>query len=153
MKFIGCKNQKPRRANKMNNFTDEQVTKIREYLEDNSDVLERLIYDIKDETGEFEDDILIPMEELDEILSERSATEVIEMAINGYDGEWSNSDNQPFNPNRDYFKFNGYGNLVSYDTPDYTDLINDVIDDLDDDVVDLPDEIAELIENDDSEEE
>lgn len=57
------------------------------------------------------------MEELDEILGENcEPSQAIRYAFNGYDYN-PNKDvsKEPFNPNREYFAFNGYGNLVSID--------------------------------------
>lgn len=63
-----------------------------------------------------------------------------------------------FNPNRDYYYYNGYGNLVSSDDKDYSDYLNDYFIDnllenrsylnLDADVEALLDELAQCeIEN------
>lgn len=35
-----------------------------------------------------------------------------------------NKEYGPFNPNRDYFTYNGYGNLVSTDYPDYSGFLD-----------------------------
>jgi len=63
------------------------------------------------------------------------------------------------NPNRDYFVFNGYGNIVSFDYiyNSYSDEFNHIdIDDLIDYIIDRHeptghDEIDEILENDDEE--
>lgn len=105
-------------------FTDEQRNNIKEYLEENADVLNNLVEEINSESGVFDDDICYPMYDLDEL--------------------------EPFDAN--YFKFNGYGDLVSYSDIDYSDLIDDVIDELENGVVDLPDEIEDMIDSDEDEE-
>ncbi len=53
------------------------------------------------------------MSELDEQLGERSPSEAIMDAYCGYDYTGDGNDNTQFNPNEDYFAFNGQGNLVS----------------------------------------
>lgn len=53
------------------------------------------------------------MSELDEQLGERSPSEAIMDAYCGYDYTGDDNDNTQFNPNEDYFAFNGQGNLVS----------------------------------------
>ena len=55
-------------------------------------------------------------------------------AFYGYDEPYKNGDpSRPFNPNRNYFYFNGYGNLVSIDEKDYSayleeSFVQDIID-------------------------
>ena len=77
------------------------------------------------EVGEFlgeqhmSDDELISMDELNEYMSGRDAMDVILSAFNGYDYNPHRSDHtEPFNPNRDWFYLNAYGNLVSVDDRD-----------------------------------
>jgi hypothetical protein len=61
------------------------------------------------------------------------------------DGNYTES----FNPNRDYFRYNGYGNLVSTDYKDYSDRLDDYfLDELIDNAnhLDLDDEVMEIID-------
>ena len=58
------------------------------------------------------DDRIYYMEELDEFFSGQDATYILNRAFYGHD-QWG--DNSKFNPNRNYFTFNGYGNLISLD--------------------------------------
>ena len=66
------------------------------------------------------------MEELGELLSGTDAAELLRMAFYGYDEDtWrtnscGNREHGAFNPNRGYFTFNGYGNLVSTNYIDYS---------------------------------
>lgn len=134
-------------------FTDEQRNNIKEYLEENADVLNNLVEEINSENGDFEDDIFYPMYDLDELLSNQTPTEILFSASCGYDNDTSTDNrHETFDATRDYFKFNGYGNLVSYSDIDYSDLIDDVIDELENGVVDLPDEIEDMIDSDEDEE-
>ena len=135
-------------------FTDEQRNNIKEYLEENADVLNNLVEEINSENGDFEDDIFYPMYDLDELLSNQTPTEILFCASCGYDNDTStDNSHEPFDATRDYFKFNGYGNPVSYSDIDYSDLIDDVINELENGVVDLPDEIEDMIDSDEDEEE
>ena len=59
------------------------------------------------------------MAELDELFPETAPSEILRMAFHGYD-----EDGGPFNPNKDYFTFNGYGNLVSAWEKDYSDHLD-----------------------------
>lgn len=74
--------------------------------------------------GSFENCQWYDMDELDEFLSGSTPAEILNMG-------WFGSE-RGFNPNRDYFKFNAYGNLVSgYDVDveaDIEDFIPDIID-------------------------
>lgn len=58
------------------------------------------------------DDRIYSMDELDEIFSGQDVTYILNRAFFGHD-QWS--DDSAFNPNREYFTFNGYGNLISMD--------------------------------------
>lgn len=79
------------------------------------------------------DDRWEDMAELDEALEEKSATYILNRAFYGYDADtwhtnsYGEKEHGSFNPNRDYFRFNGYGNLVSSDYKDYSDHLNDSI--------------------------
>jgi hypothetical protein len=65
-----------------------------------------------------------------------------------------------FNPNRDYYKYNGYGNLISTDYPDYSEYIEKyAIEEMSEnrrwiDAIDDNEELSELfdgLENEDDE--
>lgn len=74
--------------------------------------------------GSFEECQWYDMDELDDLLSGSTPTEILNMG-------WFGSE-RGFNPNRDYFKFDAYGNLVSgYDVDvvaDIEDFVPDIID-------------------------
>ena len=70
-----------------------------------------------------------PMEELDVIYQSKEVTEVLIRAYFGHDDDiWCEENGKrvygEFNPNRDYFYFNGYGNFVSTDYKDYSDYLD-----------------------------
>ena len=68
--------------------------------------------DLMDDLGYY-DNWIYSMDEFDDLISE-SAYDAIRMA---FYGERFNFKHDSFNPNDEYFTFNGYGNLVSI--PDY----------------------------------
>lgn len=68
--------------------------------------------DYTDRTDRFDDRIYF-MSELDTFYVETDATEVLMRAFYGHDDLGADKTDTEFNPNRDYFYFNGYGNLVS----------------------------------------
>ena len=72
---------------------------------------------------------LTPMDELDELYQGKEVTEILRRAYFGHDDDtWHDENGEKiygeFNPNRDYFYFNGYGNLVSTDYKDYSDYLD-----------------------------
>ena len=70
------------------------------------------------------------MSELDEFYCDSNPTEILFRAFYGYDEDnyhtdsYGREEHGAFNPNRDYFRYNGYGNLVSTDYPDYGDHLD-----------------------------
>lgn len=76
--------------------------------------------------GYLGDERVVPMEELDEYYQGTEPLEVLRRSFFGYDDVYSASKQKaPFNPNRDYFYLNGYGNLVSTDERDYSDFLDE----------------------------
>lgn len=86
------------------------------------------LVDLWNEYKEHENDYdgkIYRMEELDELLYGKEPTEIMRLCYFGYDenteGELharetgGNYHRQEFNPNKNYVRFNGYGNLVSLD--------------------------------------
>ncbi len=63
------------------------------------------------------DNQIYHMDELDEMYS--SAEEAIRRAFYGYDDYGTDKHEESFNPNRDYFYYNAYGNLVSVEYVEY----------------------------------
>ena len=69
------------------------------------------------------------MDELDELHNGTEPSELLRQAFYGYDEETYTIDRDgnktygAFNPNRDYFRYNGYGNLVSADYKDYSGML------------------------------
>lgn len=105
-----------------NIMTKEDIIKaIEEYFKENEDVFNDCIESLDSYNGYLGDDRYYSMDELDELYSGESATEILQRAFYGYDEDTSTEESYTkFNPNCDYFRFNGYGNLVSTNYKDYS---------------------------------
>lgn len=134
---------------------DEAKDMILEYFEENEEDFNDVIEDLDSWCGYLGDDRYYYMEELDELYHGQPATEILYRAFYGHDSDTWDTDSRgdktygEFNPNRTYFYFNGYGNLVSSDYKDYSAhldmyFIEKVIERADD--LSLPDEVKEIIE-------
>ena len=121
--------------------------KMIEYFEDHQDEFADVIETLDDYTGYLGDDRWYSMYDFDEMFSSTSPSDLANMIYFG-----------DFNPNHDYFRFNGYGNLESSDYKDYSDHIDGyAMDEIIDNVryirEYLSDEIMEIIEEEEEEEE
>ena len=102
------------------------IEKIVKYFKENEDIFNDCIEELDSYNGYLGDDRYYSMDELDELYCGVEPSEVLFRAFYGYDAETFTtdaSDNRTygaFNPNRDYFTSNGYGNLVSADYKDYS---------------------------------
>ena len=100
--------------------------KIIKYFEENPDTFADCIEELDSYNGYLGDDRYYAMEELSEIYGDTDPIEILERAYYGYDAETYTTDEngtkhyESFCPNRCYFTFNGYGNLVSADYKDYS---------------------------------
>jgi hypothetical protein len=71
------------------------------------------------------------MDELNDLYSGTEPIEILQRAYFGRDNDTWTTDSSgnktygEFNPNREYFTYNGYGNLVSSDYKDYSYLLDD----------------------------
>ena len=105
---------------------EKTIEKIIAYFEENEDIFNDCIEELDSCNGYLNDDRYYSMDELDEFMYGKSATDLLNMAFFGHDEDnWhtdahGNREYGAFNPNRDYFTFNGYGNLISSDYKDYT---------------------------------
>lgn len=122
-----------------------------EYYKENT---EGFVYDIEELdswNGYLGDDKVIPMEELDDFYQEVEPSEILRRAFFGYDEPYAKTDvKSSFNPNRDYFYLNGYGNLVSTDERNYSDYLDeDVVNDIiaNSQNLDLSDGAQEILDN------
>ena len=105
---------------------EKNIEKIIAYFEENNDIFNECIIQLDDYNGYLNDDRYYNMDELDDLLQGKSATDLLNMAFFGHDADTYHTDSHghreygAFNPNRDYFTFNGYGNLISSDYKDYS---------------------------------
>lgn len=106
---------------------------ILKYFEENADVFNDCIEDLDSYNGCLCDDRWCEMEMLEEFYADSKPMDLLYRAFYGYDeDDWTldscgNKNRAPFNPNRRYFRYNGYANLVSSDYKDYTDLLDSYI--------------------------
>ena len=108
-------------------MTKEQITnKIIEYFKDNEEIFNECIKELDSYNGYLGDDRYYEMEMLNEFYSGQEPIEILYRAFYGRDDDTWTTDSSgnktygEFNPNREYFYFNGYGNLVSSNYKDYT---------------------------------
>ena len=144
------------------------VKKIIEFFNENEDIFNSCIEELDSYNGYLGDDRYYSMDELDEFYNGTEPLEILRRAYYGRDDDTYTTDSNgnrtygEFNPNRDYFYYNGYGNLVSSDYKDYSHKLDEYaieemsenrqyIDSIDgdDDLAALFDELEQEDENDD----
>ena len=109
--------------------TEEITADIIAYFENNEDLFNDCMEELDSYNGYLGDDRYYPMDELDELHNGIEPSELLRRAFFGYDEETYTTDRDgnktygAFNPNRDYFRYNGYGNLVSADYKDYSGML------------------------------
>lgn len=107
------------------------ITDIIQYFKENEDIFSNCMEELDGYNGYLGDDRCYSMEELDALYSGEEPQEILLRAFYGFDADtWSTDSNGDktygaFNPNRNYFYFNGYGNLVSSDYKDYSDKLDE----------------------------
>lgn len=102
---------------------EKAVKEILTYFENNLDDFNNAIQVLDDYDGYLCDDRIYPMEYLNDFCANTEPDEILRRAFYGYDGDYTDQDGShpaPFNPNSDYFYYNGYGNLVSTNYIDYS---------------------------------
>lgn len=144
------------------------VKKIIEFFNENEELFNSCMEELDSYNGYLGDDRYYSMDELDEFYNGTEPLELLRRAYYGRDDDTYTTDNSgnktygEFNPNRDYFYYNGYGNLVSSDYKDYSAHLDEYaieamsenrqyIDSIDgdDDLAALFDELEQEDENDD----
>lgn len=108
-------------------MTKEQITnKIIEYFKDNEETFNECIEELDSYNGYLNDDRYYSMEELNELYNGQEPIEILYRAFYGRDDDTYTTDSSgnktygEFNPDREYFYYNGYGNLVSSNYKDYS---------------------------------
>jgi hypothetical protein len=106
----------------------EQLTEL---LEQDEQLFNTAIEELDGYNGYLGDDRYYSMDELNDFYSATEPLELLQRAYFGRDDDsWSTDSSGEkrygeFNPNREYFKCNGYGNLVSSDYKDYSCYLDD----------------------------
>ena len=110
---------------------EEIIEKVLEYFDENEDEFTEAIEELDSYNGYLGDDRCYEMEYLDELFYGQDVLFILQRAYFGHDDDDYSVDSLgdrhygEFNPNRDYFYFNGYGNLVSTDYKDYTGYLDE----------------------------
>lgn len=114
--------------------TTEEIKKaIYELLENDDDLLTEVCEELDNYNGYLGDDRIFDMMEINEFYATTDQIEVLYRAFYGHDAEIYTTDEHggrhyaKFNPNRDYFYYDGYGNFVSCDEKDYSDKLDDYL--------------------------
>ena len=105
---------------------EEKINAIIEYFKNNEEIFNVCIEELDSYNGYLGDDRYYFMEELDEFYCDTKPTEILYRAFYGYDEDYYTTDSdgnkhyEEFNPNKEFFRYNGYGNLVSTNYKDYS---------------------------------
>jgi hypothetical protein len=100
-------------------------------FESNEELFNQTIEELDGYNGYLGDDRYYYMDELTELFNGCEPIELLNKAFFGYDLDVWHTDAHgykvygAFNPNRDFFKFNGYGNLVSTNHKNYNSFLDD----------------------------
>lgn len=100
--------------------------KLLKLFEENEELFNSTIEELDSWNGYLGDDRYYDMEYLNEFYNSTEPLELLQRVYFGRDDDnWTTDNNGnkiygEFNPNRDYFCYNGYGNLVSSDYKDYS---------------------------------
>ena len=101
------------------------VDKLLAYYKENSEDFADDIEELDNWNECLYEDKIFSMDELDEVLQDIEPSEILRSALFGHDESHGGLIKSSFNLNRDYFHYNGFGNLVSTDERDYSDYLND----------------------------
>lgn len=107
------------------------IADIIQYFKENEDIFFDCMEELDSYNGYLGDDRYYSMEELNYLYSGQEPQEILARAFYGSDADTWSTDSSgdktygAFNPNRNYFYFNGYGNLVSSDYKDYSDKLDE----------------------------
>ena len=107
--------------------THEEITNaIIAYFEENEEIFDACIEELDSYNSYLGDDRYYEMEMLNDFYNGTEPLELLSRVFYGYDEDnyitnsYGEKEHREFNPNRKYFKYNGYGNLVSIDYKDYS---------------------------------
>lgn len=106
------------------------VDAILDFFKENEDIFNECMEALDGWDGYLGDDRYFDMSELSEFYREADPIDLLNQAYFGYNLDSWHEDSHgeriynSFNPNRDYFRYNGYGNLCSTDWKDYSDHLD-----------------------------
>lgn len=106
------------------------TTDIIRYFKENEEVFNNCVEEMNDYNGYLGDDRWYNMDELPELIDTSDPVGLLNKAYFGNDlDDWHTDEHgqkyyNSFNPNREYFRFNGYGNFQSSDWKDYSDYMD-----------------------------
>ena len=109
---------------------EQKIQEIIDYLNENREIFIDAIEELDGYNGWLGDRRVSPMEELDEFYADCKPLELLDRVYYGHDDDNYTTDERgekhygEFCPNRAYFYYNGYGNLVSTDYKDYSDFLD-----------------------------
>lgn len=113
------------------------INEIIKLFTEDEEAFNNCIEDLDSYNGYLGDDRYYNMDELKEFYYNADVMDLINRVYYGYSEDETYTDEHgqikhcQFNPNQDYFRYNGYGNLVSAWYKDYTGFLNEYfIDDL-----------------------
>lgn len=107
-------------------MTDAKIQALIEFFRENEDLYNETIEELDSYNGFLGDDRYYLMEDLPEFYRDTDPIELLQRAFFGGDLDDYTVDAAgrisygAFNPNRNYFTFNGYGNLLSTNYKDYS---------------------------------
>ena len=99
--------------------------RLLKYFEENEDVFNEVILNLGCLSGILEHDKFYDMPELQYFFNEYPCESVVDLLLKAHCGKDLDSQDKPFNPTRDYFRFDAYGNLESTNYPDYSSHLGD----------------------------
>lgn len=99
--------------------------KLLKYFKENEKVFNMVIEELDSLDGHLDNNRFYKMEELPDFFSNGSRDEIVDLLMKVRFGCDLDSEDVPFNPMRDYFRFDCYGNLESTDEVDYSEYLND----------------------------
>jgi hypothetical protein len=103
---------------------------LKELLKQDEQLFNTTIEELDSYNGYLGDNRYYSMDELNDLYSGTEPLELLQRAYFGRDNDTWTTDSSgaktygEFNPNREYFTYNGYGNLVSSDYKDYSYLLD-----------------------------
>lgn len=100
---------------------------IKAFFEENEEVFNETIEELDNWDGYLADDRYYSMSDFDELHTGLSPMDVLQRTFYGGDDDTKDAQGRrgEFNPNREWFYYNGYGNLCSTDYKDYSAHLDD----------------------------